>query len=83
MLCVAVPDHIFEIIDCIFLGFELVGVEGHGDVVEGLVYEQAGVQFESDGGEIGNLIQGFKRLMDVSPRSGYQLGQRFGNSKSG
>ena len=75
-------DYIFEIIDCILLGVKLVPVEGDCDVVEGLIDEQADVQFKSDGGEIGNLIQGFKRLMGLSPRSRYQMGQRFGNSKS-
>ena len=59
-------DYIFEIIDCILLGVKLVPVEGDCDVVEGLIDEQADVQFKSDGGEIGNLIQGFKRLMGLS-----------------
>ena len=50
-------DHIFEIINRVLLGFELVGVEGHGDIVERLVNEQANVQFESDGGELEPGIQ--------------------------
>ena len=36
-------NHIFEIVNRVLLGFKLVGVQGHGDVVEGLVDEQADV----------------------------------------
>ena len=72
-------DYIFEIIDCVLLGVKLVPVEGDGDVVEGLMDEQADVQFKSDGGEIGNLIQRFKRLMGLPPRIFFhEYGRRVG-----
>ena len=46
-------NHILEIVDGIFLGFKLEGVQGHGDIVEGLIDEQADVEFKPNGGEIG------------------------------
>ena len=76
-------DHIFEIIDRVLLGFKLEGVEGHGDITERLVNEEADVQFEPDGGKMGNLIQGLERLTDVSPCSGIKLVKGSGTRSPG
>ena len=48
-------------------GFDLLRVKGHGDVVKWLIDKQTNVQFESDGGEVGDHVQGFKGLTNFAP----------------
>ena len=48
-------DHIFEVVNSIFLGLELGRVKGDSDIVERLIDQEADVQFKSDGGEMRDL----------------------------
>ena len=48
-------DHIFEVVNSIFLGLELGRVESDSDIVERLIGQEADVQFKSDGGEMRDL----------------------------
>ena len=67
MLAYAGKDHIFEIIYGVLFGVDLLLVKGHGDVIKRLIYKQTNVQLETDGGKVGNHVQGFKGLTNFTP----------------
>ena len=48
-------DHIFEIIDRVFLVLNLSCSQSHGDVVQRLVDQEANVKFKSNGKQVGDL----------------------------